>query len=355
LEAAGYRGKPAGFSVVSPWTRPERMQAFQRTRNEQVALLLLLAILVLLLVAGGVLARRHLRSGRSDRRGAFRVAAFAFVVGLMAWCFRADHVPALDIEFTLVRNGLASALVLPFVLWVFYLALEPYARRIWPETLISWARLLEGGLHDARVGRDALVGTAWGALLAVLILLMFVIPPRFGLPGPAPEVGNGIDMLLSPRHALALALDQPLSSLLYAMGSMLILVFARLLLKKVWLTGLAFVAVQTVPRVLSSDESLWLSVPLMLIVVVGFLAVIVGNGLLAAVVGAYVVDLLLASPMTGDLSGWPAIGTVFPALVVMGLALHAFRAATSGQSRWRPDTLSGSAPEGAAARPPSRG
>jgi hypothetical protein len=45
------------------------------------------------------------------------------------------------------------------------------------------------------------------------------------------------------------------------------------------------------------------------------------------------VDLLLGSPMTGALSGWQAIGTVFPALVVIGLAQHAFRAATSGQSR----------------------
>ena len=86
------------------------------------ALAFVLAILVLLLVAGGVLARRHLRSGRSDRRGAFRVAAFAFVVGLTAWCFRADHAPALDVEFTLFRNGLASALVLPFVLWGLYRA-----------------------------------------------------------------------------------------------------------------------------------------------------------------------------------------------------------------------------------------
>jgi hypothetical protein len=30
---------------------------------------------------------------------------------------------------------------------------------------------------------------------------------------------------------------------------------------------------------------------------------------------------------------WASIGTLFPALVVIGLALHAFRAATSGQSR----------------------
>ena len=50
-------------------------------------------------------------------------------------------------------------------MWLFYLAVEPYARRLRPWTLVSWTRFLGGGLGDPVVGRDTLVGLAWAVLL----------------------------------------------------------------------------------------------------------------------------------------------------------------------------------------------
>jgi hypothetical protein len=42
----------------------------------------------------------------------------------------------------------------------FYLALEPYIRRTWPELLVSWARILSGEFTDPLVGRDLIFGNS---------------------------------------------------------------------------------------------------------------------------------------------------------------------------------------------------
>ena len=42
------------------------------------------------------------------------------------------------------------------------MALEPYVRRRWPQTLISWSAVLIGRVRDAVVGRDVLIGCAAG-------------------------------------------------------------------------------------------------------------------------------------------------------------------------------------------------
>ena len=109
-----------------------------------------------------MLARRNLRLGRGDRRGAFRLAAFVFAAWAVAWFFGAHHVPNFD-EFALFIEFLVWGLAWSCFIWVLYIALEPYVRRRWPATLVSWSRLLAGGFRDPLVGRDVLVGCLSGA------------------------------------------------------------------------------------------------------------------------------------------------------------------------------------------------
>ena len=305
------------------------MQPFRYTLGERLGITLLLSVVAALVVGAGLLARRHLQSGRGDRRGAFRVATFAFVTGLLAWAVGADHVADQKDEFGLIFMGIGYSLVVPCVLWIFYLALEPYARRVWPQTLISWTRLLGGGWNDGRVGSDALVGATWGTLLACLFVFSLDLPRLVGLAPMAPSFGPSLETLLGLRYAVAFALGLANGSVLITMGSMLVLILARLAFKHVWLAGLVFAIVQTVPRVLTSTLPTWLALPVALLIAAGFTLLVLRYGLLAGVVGAYVTDLLLASPALGNLSGWAAIGTVFPAAVVGSLALHAFRAASA--------------------------
>ena len=47
---------------------------------------------------------------------------------------------------------------------IYYIACEPLIRRLWPETLIAWSRLLSGYWKNPLVGRNILIGTAIGGV-----------------------------------------------------------------------------------------------------------------------------------------------------------------------------------------------
>ena len=68
--------------------------------------------------------------------------------------------------------------------YVFYLAIEPYARRLWPRMLVSWVRVLEGRFRDPLVGRDVLLGACGGALVA-LFGRLDVLDSRSGSAAPS--------------------------------------------------------------------------------------------------------------------------------------------------------------------------
>ncbi len=47
---------------------------------------------------------------------------------------------------------LGHALLHALQMWLCYLAVEPYVRRLWPRMLVGWARLVSGRLRDPLVG-----------------------------------------------------------------------------------------------------------------------------------------------------------------------------------------------------------
>ena len=103
------------------------------------------SILYWVMVAGGLLlARRNLRQGRVDHRGAFRLALFVFVVTALETVFTFSiperGIVAL-IDSLVIGRALGHALLHAGQMWLFYVALEPHVRRLWPRMLVSWARL----------------------------------------------------------------------------------------------------------------------------------------------------------------------------------------------------------------------
>jgi len=62
--------------------------------------------------------------------------------------------------------------------WILYLALEPIVRRRWPDSIISWSRLLAGRLRDPLVGRDILIGCLAGVLLAAGLMAIHLFWDR---------------------------------------------------------------------------------------------------------------------------------------------------------------------------------
>ena len=62
---------------------------------------------------------------------------------MLQWLLAAHHVPERS-EFELFIGGLYRGFFAFALGWLFYIVLEPYARRLWPRTMISWVRLLDG-------------------------------------------------------------------------------------------------------------------------------------------------------------------------------------------------------------------
>ena len=132
-----------------------------------------LFLLPVLLIAGIFAARRNVRMGRVDARGAWRIALWVMVCRVVAWLFDTDHVPSLADESRLAAAGIGSSLFSAAQAWLGYMAAEPYIRRRRPQTIIGWRRLLDGRLLDPIVGRDVLIGVAVGSA-------MVLIAPRTG-------------------------------------------------------------------------------------------------------------------------------------------------------------------------------
>ncbi len=117
----------------------------------------------------------NLRKRKSDRSGAFRLAFFIFCLGTLARILGAHHSSDILAEFRIVWEIIQSQIFHAFFIWILYIALEPLARRAWPEALISWNRLLSNRQSDPLVATDALVGTLTGCIGGVMCLGSFAI------------------------------------------------------------------------------------------------------------------------------------------------------------------------------------
>jgi hypothetical protein len=328
IEAAAYRGKPIYFELIGTWTRPERMQPYQPTAGERVGGVIGIALLLSVLVGGAMLARRNLRRGRGDRRGAFRLAAFVFAAWAVAWFFGAHHAPSIA-EFPLFLEFLAQGLLWSCFIWVLYIALEPYVRRRWPATLVSWSRLLVGGFRDPLVGRDVLAGCLWGAFANALGILLRFVPSWLGYPPPQPQLGPQWQFL-GARTIIANISKNLRYSLFIALAFLFVLFLFRALLRKEWAAAVAFVLLFTV---FGAAPSQFDPTAVVGALIFSSLAVFLLRrlGLLALVVAFVFTGLLTDCPLTTQGSAWYAGISLAGILLLAGLAFYGFYASLGGR------------------------
>ena len=228
-------------------------------------------------------------------------------------------------------RGAGLALVLAAMLWLFYLALEPYVRRERPVTIVSWTRLLDGGVRDAVVWRDVLFGSVWGVLSTLAGELSFFLPRLVGQPDPAPTAGF-LDTLLGPRPRLAFLVGMPTNAALLGLGLLLLLLVFRLLLRRDTPAGLALLLLVSALSVAQSDQQWWLFLPVALVYVGSLVWLLLRVGLVATIAGIWVSDVLSFAPHSLELDSWLGSATVVAVPAVAALAAYAFRAATRSRS-----------------------
>jgi hypothetical protein len=329
VEAAAYRGRPVWFEVVNPWTRPERDEPFALTEGQKAARSAAIVLLLGLVATGAVLAKRNIRLGRGDRRGAFRLALAFFGLGMTAFLIGAHHVADTAMEILLLARGAGMVMLVAGLIWLFYLALEPYVRRLRPWTLISWARLLGGGWRDAVVGRDSLIGMVWGAAVAAVIVAVQRVPALLGQPDPLP-IGGAVDALGRTSRLVADVVSLPISSALLGLGCLLLFLVLRFLTRRDIPAAVLLVGLLTLAMLAGPEDSVWIVLSVGLGFYASYAVLLLRFGVLSAIAGAFTADILLGMPLLPDLGRWTGSATVVVIPLLVALAALAFRSAVGG-------------------------
>ena len=294
------------------------MQAPPDSAGKKAGNVFLILLLTAMIVCAVWLARRNHRQGRGDWDGALRLARITFGLLLLLWLLESHLVPDFPL-FGQMMIAIATSLFMSALIFVLYLALEPYVRRYWPHAIISWSRLLTGGLRDPLVGRDIL----FGVLLGVIWLMIFKVGRMVSMRmGDAPELlANGY--LLSARAGIAVWLSQLPMTLLATLQFFFIFLGLKVLLKKDWLATIVFVAIFSASKTVGENHlvaTLAIVVPVYLI-----LSLIVYRfGLVPLACAIFTVDLLGNVPFTADISAWYFGTTMFALFSVVALAAWGF-------------------------------
>jgi serine/threonine-protein kinase len=327
IEAAAYRGKPVFFTCVGPWTRPERMQEFQQTAGNRISLAIALSLFLGLLLGAVLLARYNFRQGRGDRRGAFRLALFVFAANMFSWLIGSSH--ALDVSevATFFLLAVSHSLTFAGIFWLLYLALEPYVRRRWPDTIISWSRVLSGSLRDPLVGRDLFAGVLFGIGISLLFQFQGLVRIWRGWA----SFGGNLDSMVGVRYLIAIGfLDNLIFGIFFSLLLFFLLFLLRALTRRQWLAAGIFVLIFVVLDSLTPNDPLiaasfsCLSQALTVIVLLRF-------GLVTLAISAFVSDLLRTVPITTDFSTWYAGSALAVLIAVLAIAGYAFHTSLGGQ------------------------
>jgi serine/threonine-protein kinase len=330
VQAAAYSGRPVYFQAFSAaGFQGPSLGIQQAPSSRQLGESMIFALVFVVWLGAGVLAWQNFRLGRGDRKGAFRVAFFLFCAGMLVWLFRANHIAG-GLEVPVFVIGWAQALFQASFFWLCYLALEPHVRRLWPQVLISWSRLVNGQWRDPLVGQNVLLGVLAGVVAAAVIQLQVLAPAWFGLT-PQP--------FIQPQ---ALALDGPLALLGWFLGlitetpsgsllNLMVLFLFRWVLRRALLASCAYLAVMTVAIALFYEAHPvlgWLTVGIN--VALG-LWVYLRLGFLAGLVMNLTFFALLAAPLTANFSAWYAGNGLAVAAFLLALAAFGFYTSQAGR------------------------
>ncbi len=326
IEAAAFRGRPIAFRLIGPWTTPSRMPPRDSPLRDQIPAIILIAMALVLLLASAWFARRNLNAGRTDRRGALRLAQFIFCVHMLLWLTRA-HLNISFGAFGLFLVAIVSSVFYAVLVWTLYVALEPYARKHWPQALISWTALLAGRHKDPIVGRDMLFGVALGLLWTILDRMTDIFSQTRGM---APNFGD-LTFLSGTRATLGAGVTQISIGIQTALIFFLIIFVLRAILRNQWLAAVAFVLIWTSIsyfRARPTTANIQAVESFLLYSMIALM--VMRHGLLSLVVAVIMIDLLSGLQVPNP-SMWYFADTFGVLLVLFALAIWAFRVSLGGR------------------------
>jgi serine/threonine-protein kinase len=312
IEAASWKGRPVLFEIRGPWQTPTRDQRAPQTAGERFRQFVQLSIFAMVVIVATMLAWMNQRHGRIDPHGAFRLGTFAFATRLIGLLLLLHHVDFPG-EFGKLSEIIAWCLFGAGSLAVVYLALEPFVRRRWPQSLISWTRLLNGGVKDALVGGHVLIGCALG--VGYRLLFAFRGNVLDDAPLPTFNVRRVIGTAFYELGGEAIGI---------ALGVLFLLFLARAIVRKEWLAAVIVVLLFVV-AIAPGGSPLWFLAVFVAVQFGAAVLILIRFGVLPMVLAVFVSEVLGLPPVTTDFSAWYA-SSMFTALaIVLAVTLWSFR------------------------------
>jgi len=330
VEAASFQGMPVFFRLIGDWTKPGRMVSTEKkTFSEKAQRIIFILLLVFGLGGAAFLARRNYLRGRGDREGALRLAIVMFLLEMGLFVCR-SHFATVGDAIGLTVLAISTGLFLASAMWVLYMAIEPWVRRQWPKSLISWTRLLAGSWRDPVVGRDILLGVALGVVW-ILVFQIRAIPLMHM--GASPAVAS-TDALLGGRIALGGWLRQWPQSIQTTLVFFLVFFGLKVLLRKEWIAAMVFIAIFAVPPGLGGSY-IKIELPAMILVYSIALLIVIRFGLVPLVLAIFTINMMAGVPFSTDLSTWYMTTSIPALLSLLVIAGWGFYHSLGGQPLWK--------------------
>jgi hypothetical protein len=226
VEVAAYRGKLVSFAINGDWRKTEGSAGSQNSLGRIISL----GVCGILIVGAVFLALRNLRTGRGDRRGAARIAAFWFALVMCTWIAGANLGESFTLEIVMAAS---FALLAACFFWAVYIAAEPFVRKHWPDALIPVTRILTGRLRDPLVASNVLAGLVVLALYRILSVGISRMNPA------EPINGNSALVLSNWADAGGLAVPYEWSEgLCFVAGMFFLYLLLRQLVRKGWIAAI---------------------------------------------------------------------------------------------------------------------
>jgi serine/threonine-protein kinase len=342
IEAAAFGRLPVAFWTIEPWTEMQELELHERGFRQEAGNVISVIIFFAAVAGAAILAFRNVRAGRGDSTTALRFALYLGAVRLF-WLLGAHHLPSAKEEMVL-RSHAAWALYRVGLVYVLYLALEPYARRLWPRMLVSWVRLIGGRFRDPLVGRDLLVGVAYGLCCALLTQVASWLPQIYGMEDfGLRDSTSSWEALRGLRHAAGGIAITHAYSVIMIFISLATLLVLRVICRNTWI-AIALATTLFFFVFLPPDGSLFFFLPAFLLVMALHWAMLFRFGLLTVVVGSTVKDLFETLPLTFDLTAWYADATLLTLAFVLALTCWGFWVSLAGRPLFRDEILGAEGP-----------
>jgi serine/threonine-protein kinase len=320
VQVAAFQGRITDFRIVWPWTKPAVDETEVHTKRQVVFSLIAVAYRGIGLIFCVWLARRNIRQGKGDRKGAWKIAGAYFVLDLLQYPARYHFVPSVDSAGILFGN-LGGTVFFSALMWLLYVALEPVVRARWPHSIVTWSRALSGQFSDPQLGSHILYGCLAGVYIAAIYLGVSGYSFWAGSDYPG---GVSLDAAESTRGWISVAASVLSNGLTSGMMMMFLIFGLRQICRRDWIAAIVASAFLSTQNLSNNDGDLALLAILWLFVFGGLVYSLMRIGMVAASVGVLTANVLLNNCSNLDPLIWYSLPAYLQLLALAGIAWFGF-------------------------------